>query len=96
MNGPKAGRWLNRDPIGEAEDINLYGFLSNNSIDWIDYLGLCTVEVHYNKIKATFGAYHTFLIITDLDGSQMIFRSGPGGSGGSMQSLANGKQAKRS
>ena len=34
------GRWLNRDPIGESGGLNLYGFVENDGINWIDYLGL--------------------------------------------------------
>ena len=37
---PSSGTWLNRDPIGEKGGINLYGFLSNNSINRFDFLGL--------------------------------------------------------
>ena len=34
------GRWLNRDPIEERGGINLYSFVSNNSIKKTDRLGL--------------------------------------------------------
>jgi RHS repeat-associated protein len=34
------GRWLNRDPLGEVGGLNLYGFVSNNGLFWIDPLGL--------------------------------------------------------
>ncbi|HWB05276.1 MAG TPA: RHS repeat-associated core domain-containing protein [Verrucomicrobiales bacterium] len=34
------GRWLSRDPIGEAGSINLYGFVGNRGINGIDILGL--------------------------------------------------------
>jgi RHS repeat-associated protein len=37
---PDLGRWLNRDPIGEDGGINLYGYVLNDPIDWIDPLGL--------------------------------------------------------
>ena len=37
---PVVERWLSRDPIGEEGGLNLYGFVSNNSISWIDELGL--------------------------------------------------------
>jgi len=36
---PVTGRWPSRDPIGENGGVNLYGFLSNNGLDTIDYLG---------------------------------------------------------
>lgn len=38
--GPVTGRWPSRDPIGERGGVNLYGFVGNNPIDFIDVLGL--------------------------------------------------------
>ena len=38
---PETGRWLNRDPIGERGGLNVYGFVRNNPISFIDILGLC-------------------------------------------------------
>lgn len=37
---PNAQRWLNRDPIAEEGGINLYGFVANNPIGFIDLEGL--------------------------------------------------------
>jgi len=37
---PNLQRWINRDPIEEAGGINLYGFLYNDPLNWIDPLGL--------------------------------------------------------
>jgi RHS repeat-associated protein len=37
---PGIGRWMNRDPIGEAGGINLYGFVQNDPGNLIDPLGL--------------------------------------------------------
>jgi RHS repeat-associated protein len=37
---PALGRWISRDPIGESGGINLYGYVLNNSTNWIDPLGL--------------------------------------------------------
>ena len=38
---PRTGRWLSRDPIGEAAGVNLYGYVGNNPITLLDPLGLC-------------------------------------------------------
>ena len=37
---PDSGRWLNRDPIGEAGGLNLQAFVRNSTIDLFDPLGL--------------------------------------------------------
>ena len=37
---PGAGRWLNRDPIGERGGVNLYGMVGNDPVRWVDRLGL--------------------------------------------------------
>jgi RHS repeat-associated protein len=37
---PLTGRWPSRDPIEERGGINLYGFVSNTSLNMIDYLGM--------------------------------------------------------
>ena len=37
---PLLGRWINRDPIGEDGGRNLYGFVANDGLNHVDYLGL--------------------------------------------------------
>ncbi|UDQ98357.1 RHS repeat-associated core domain-containing protein [Lentisphaerota bacterium WC36G] len=37
---PSTGKWINRDPIQEYGGLNTYGFVNNNSISYIDWLGL--------------------------------------------------------
>ena len=36
------GKWTTRDPIGEAGGVNLYGFVGNDPVNWVDPLGLKT------------------------------------------------------
>ncbi len=38
------GRWLSRDPIGEKGGVNLYGFVANDPLNQVDFLGLTTVQ----------------------------------------------------
>jgi RHS repeat-associated protein len=35
-----SGRWPSRDPIEEEGGINLYGFVGNDGVNWVDILGL--------------------------------------------------------
>jgi RHS repeat-associated protein len=37
---PQTGRWLSRDPIGEAGGTNLYAYVGNSPINFLDPLGL--------------------------------------------------------
>ena len=36
---PRAGRWLNRDPLGEAAGFNLYAYVNNNPVNFTDPSG---------------------------------------------------------
>lgn len=37
---PQAERWLNRDPLGEVGGVNLYAFVQNDPVNWVDPEGL--------------------------------------------------------
>ena len=43
---PSTGRWLSRDPIEEEGGINLYGFVSNDSLNRFDLLGMAFEHGH--------------------------------------------------
>ena len=42
---PELGRWLTRDPLGEAGGLNLYAFVGNNPVNWVDPWGLKTIVI---------------------------------------------------
>jgi RHS repeat-associated protein len=42
---PVHGRWLSRDPIGEAGGVNLYGFIGNDGVNKVDVLGMFWSEL---------------------------------------------------
>lgn len=43
---PELGRWLNRDPIAEQGGLNLYGFIGNDPVNYVDLLGWWTTNIH--------------------------------------------------
>jgi hypothetical protein len=49
---PVTGRWPSRDPIEEQGGINLYGFVGNDGINWVDLLGLAVVQYHHWLMQA--------------------------------------------
>ncbi|MGA2898540.1 MAG: RHS repeat-associated core domain-containing protein [Acidobacteriaceae bacterium] len=75
------GRWMSPDkPFadqhpGNPQSWNLYSYVRNNPLTSIDNNGQVTIEVKYNPIEA--GGNHSFIVITDRDGTQTVFRAGP-------------------
>jgi RHS repeat-associated protein len=57
---PKLGRFLGRDPLGEAGGNNLYGFVRNNPVNRWDILGMVTPE-DARKLLKTWEGFNLFL-----------------------------------
>jgi len=60
-------RWLSRDPIGENGGINLYGYVGNDPIYWVDGLGLSAVINYSNGTSTTANSAQDF--VTDVNNS---------------------------
>ncbi len=57
---PSIGKWITRDPIEEAGGLNLYGFVYNNPVNWVDLLGLygTTDCSYYQQACQTNGGFY--------------------------------------
>ncbi|MFN8660049.1 MAG: RHS repeat-associated core domain-containing protein [Candidatus Obscuribacterales bacterium] len=49
---PTLGRWLNRDPIGEAGGVNLFAYVGNEPLSAVDPLGLNPLSSLSDSLKA--------------------------------------------
>jgi RHS repeat-associated protein len=48
---PEIGRWTAKDPIWfSGGDVDLYGYVQNNPINWIDPYGLCAWKDYWNDV----------------------------------------------
>ena len=63
------GRWVNRDPLGEDGGVNLYGFVGNDGIGKIDYLGNYSLDGALGKeLRETDYSFQhqTFISMRDI------------------------------
>jgi RHS repeat-associated protein len=73
---PGAGRWLNRDPIGEAGGVNLYGMVGNDGVGRVDVLGLNELApeapgIYLETHTVLFGRHHSKITIIACPNSDM-------------------------
>jgi RHS repeat-associated protein len=83
---PLAQRWVNRDPIGEAGGINLYGFAGNVPVNCVDPFGLSKFwpwsNWDYNPVQACthaffeIGALPVEGLLALIDASDKAFEAG--------------------
>ncbi len=47
------GRFISRDPLGEAGGMNLYAAFGNDPVNKWDYLGLCEIVGYFTEVRVT-------------------------------------------
>ena len=72
---PVTGRWPSRDPIGERGGANIYVFVENNSMNYIDILGLEVGGGDYRNILNALAAI-LFAVTGDSLGADMLLHYG--------------------
>ena len=54
QHAPHLGLWTSRDPLGEAGGLNLYAYVGNNPVNWVDPWGLVIAPDGGNSVQSTF------------------------------------------
>jgi RHS repeat-associated protein len=67
---PKLGRFLQRDPIGYASDLNIYRYVRNNPLNFVDPYGLVTVNIGFDfGFGVVLGADYSLDVVFDDNGN---------------------------
>ena len=61
--------------FGNPQTLNLYSYVQNNPLSKFDDDGHATIDIRYNSIGP--GYTHSYIVVTDTNGSQTVFRAGP-------------------
>jgi RHS repeat-associated protein len=72
------GRWLNRDPIGEAGGINLYGYVLNDPVNWLDLFGLAPGDKYGTLDAAAIAACDSIRKTTKFEWGGYLYKNPDG------------------
>ena len=74
---PQTGRWPSRDPINERGGINLYGFVGNDGVSGIDFLGLDLAWSVFKGLREVMDEATPFNVTIIMDsGRRVCFEGG--------------------
>ncbi|MCE5195197.1 MAG: RHS repeat-associated core domain-containing protein, partial [Nitrospiraceae bacterium] len=66
---PNSGRFISNDPIGfKGGDVNLYRYVGNNVVNWVDPMGLFVIDIYERGTKKG-DAYGALIIVTAESGA---------------------------
>ncbi|MCP4707885.1 MAG: RHS repeat-associated core domain-containing protein, partial [Planctomycetes bacterium] len=55
------GRWLNQDPIGYQDGVNLYAYVNSNPVNRMDSMGLCQADCDQSLIHRGFLSFSSIV-----------------------------------
>jgi len=73
---PTTGQWMNREPLGEEESLNLYSYCHNDPVNKVDRLGLDSVSIEMEG-AAGFIAYYNLELWSGRDEGLLNIVKGP-------------------
>jgi RHS repeat-associated protein len=74
---PQTGRYITPDPIGLEGGINLFAYVGNNPVNWIDTFGLSTIT--FDRTSGTLTVYSGLTGLPAITGPASNNASNPGG-----------------
>ena len=72
---PELGRFISADPIGYLGGLNLYAYVGNNPLNWIDPWGLCKEEIDDEEMVSIFDVGYQD-IMSSAWGIEYLFTKG--------------------